>query len=71
MHYDAINSVSTMAHELCGFLTQATAAAIVTHLGVYVRLTIVEWLFFFFSFSPGVENKGLSIIIISGEYYHN
>ena len=27
MHYDAINSVS-MAHELCGFLTQATAAAI-------------------------------------------
>src|SRR5699024_244778 len=24
----AINSVSTMAHELCGFLTQATAAAI-------------------------------------------
>lgn len=47
MHYDAINSVSTMAHELCGFLTQATAAAIVTHLGVYVRLTIVEWLFFF------------------------
>lgn len=35
MHYDAINSVSTMAHELCGFLTQATAAAIPIWVYVY------------------------------------